>query len=109
MRICIILEANFGADLERLDKSAPIWIVQSCSNDAVVEDLWRSKTGNITSFRNESFDQLIDTVDQHHPGWTELDVYGLCAADGEAPLAAYGPGTFTPRGYGFLFLRQKPK
>ena len=107
MKVRIILNPIFGAQLERLDKSAPIWIVQSADNDPIIAELWKAKAGDITSFRPQDFGQLINTVDQHHPDWLELDVYGLNAKDGAAALAEYGDGTITPSDQGFQFRRGK--
>jgi hypothetical protein len=109
VKVYIILEPNFGANLTQLDLAAPIWIVQSTGNNPTVDRLWRAKAGDVTSFRPQGFAELIGTVDEHHPGWTELEVHGLCAADAEEALAEYGPGTFAPRGYSFRFQRQRPK
>jgi len=105
MRVRIILDPTFGAQLEQLHDSAPIWIVQSAANDPVIAKLWKSKAGNITSFRPQEFGQLIDTVDQHHPGWSELHVFGLNAHDGARALAEYGNGMITPSEQGFQFRR----
>jgi hypothetical protein len=107
VKVRIILNPIFGAQLERLDKSAPIWIVQSAANDPVIAELWQARAGDITSFRPQDFGQLIGTVDQHHPGWLELDVYGLSAEDGAAALAEYGDGTTAPSDQGFQFRRKK--
>jgi hypothetical protein len=59
----------FGEALRQLDFSVPIWIVQSEQKNPVIADLWKAKAGKITSFSAQEFGQLVDTVDQHHPGW----------------------------------------
>ena len=104
-KICLVFNPDFGERLRRLDFSKPIWVVQSTDNEPVVADLWQSKSGNITSFRPQAFDQLLDTVDQHHPGWRALEVYGVAREEAEGPLAEYGSGQTTSFADGFLFQR----
>lgn len=105
MKIHLIFDSEFGTRLDRLDKSSPIWIVQSAINDPVIANLWELNAGDLTSFRSQAFGQLIDTVDQHHFGWLELEVYGLTAEEGAAALAEYGAGTTTRTRDGFIFRR----
>jgi hypothetical protein len=104
-RVCLVFIPDFGERLRRLDFTTPIWVVQSKDNEPVVTELWKSKTGNITSFQLQAFDQLLDTVDQHHPGWRELEVHGIALEEAERPLADYGGGQFTRTADGFLFQR----
>ena len=73
----IIFRTDFGERLRDLDLSAPIWVIQSSDNDPVVYELWRAKAGNITKFKSQDFDNLLPTIDEHHPGWRELQVYGV--------------------------------
>jgi hypothetical protein len=103
-RICIILDSEFGSRLRGVDKSGPIWIVQSLANDPVIADLWKSKTGNVTSFRAQEFGTLIETVDQHHPDWRELEVHGFDPENAAVVLVEFG-GVFASTVGGFLFER----
>jgi hypothetical protein len=75
-RIILIFDPHFGEKLRPLATSSPIWIINSSDNDAVAHDLWKSKVGNITTFKPAHFTDLIDTVDEHHYGWKELEVIG---------------------------------
>jgi hypothetical protein len=104
-KVCIVFAADFGDALRQLDLSIPIWIVRSPQNDPVIAELWNAKVGSVTSFRPEDFDQLVDTVDQHHPGWNVLDVHGLRHDKAEETLAEYGGGQFEPTSDGFTFRR----
>lgn len=49
---------------------------------------------------------VLDTVDQHHPGWLQLHVIG-CKADREllATLAGYGNGSVEETPNGFVYCR----
>jgi hypothetical protein len=105
-KVCIVFAADFGDHLRQLDLTVPVWIVQSEQNNPVIADLWKGKAGNITSFQPQEFGQLADTVDQHHPGWSELEVRGLRGEDAEGALAEYGGGHFTPTPEGFVFHRK---
>ena len=73
----IIFRTDFRERLRDLDLSAPIWVIQSSDNDPVVYELWRAKAGNVTKFKSQDFDNLLPTIDEHHPGWRELQVYGV--------------------------------
>ena len=103
-RVCVVVDPTFGARLRGLEKTNPIWIVQSPANDPVISELWASKTGDITSFQALAFDQLIDDVEMHHPDWHELEVHGLSANDATAVLGEF-EGSFVPTDDGFLFRR----
>ncbi|MEP6831311.1 MAG: hypothetical protein ABI963_13295 [Rhizomicrobium sp.] len=105
-RVCIVLNREFGTNLRNLEKSVPIWIVQSATNDPVIAEFWKTKTGNITSFLPQEFKQLVDTVDQHHPGWCELEVHGLSATSALAVLGEIDGGAFNSTIDGFVF--EKP-
>jgi hypothetical protein len=105
MRVCIVVEPNFGARLSDLDYSLPIWVVQSRGNDSFVSELWSAKIGNVTRFQPQPFAQLLDTVDQHHPGWSELEVHGSDAESVKFTLADYGSGDYTETIDGFVFRR----
>lgn len=104
-KVCIVFTADFGNHLRRFALGIPIWIVQSEQNDSVIADLWQSKAGNITSFQPQEFGELVGTVDQHHPGWRELEVHGLSDAEARGALAEYGGGHFTHLPDGFVFRR----
>jgi hypothetical protein len=104
-RVRIVFTADFGDALRQLDLSVQIWIVRSAQNDPVIADLWKAKMGNITSFQAQEFGQLADTINEHHPGWSELDVHGLRAEEAEMALAVYG-GQFISAPDGFVFRRK---
>jgi hypothetical protein len=91
--------------LESLDQTVPVWAVQSPQNNAVTAQLRKAGRSNITSFQLEEFGTLIETVDQHHPEWRELEVYGLAVGDAVAALGRFGGGMFTPTQDGFMFQR----
>ena len=97
--------ASLFHSLYCINYSFPIWIVQSPDNDPPVSELWSAKIGNVTRFQPQSFAQLIDTVDQHHPTWSELEVHGLRAESAKLALVDYGGGDYTETNDGFVFRR----
>jgi hypothetical protein len=106
-RICIVLNPAFGAHLENFEKQMPVWVVQSVENDKAVADLRRSGRSNLTSFVQEDFSDLLASIDEHHPGWRELEIHGTGIDESAKPLMErFGGGMFTPFGAGFVFSRE---
>jgi hypothetical protein len=105
-RVVLVLDSDFGERLRVLDLSVPVWIVGSDKNTPVVGALRaEKKAADITTFVAQPLEQLADTVDQHHPAWTEFEIYGVPADDAEEALADYMPGQFTAAKDGLIFCR----
>jgi hypothetical protein len=85
----LIFNTDLGERLKAFDLTVPTWIVGSPYNNPAIEDLWLSKTGNITRFDAQEFDSLIGTIDEHHPGWRELEVHGSAREQAQPALAPY--------------------
>lgn len=105
LRVFVIFDPEFGPELRDVPMSAPIWIVESFTNNPIIAECWQEKLGNITSFRPQSLGQLIYTVDQHHPGWRELNIIGSTMENDSSALDDYGTGSFEPTARGFTFRR----
>src|SRR5690348_6736397 len=106
-KVFLIFDVRFGERLRALVGAAPIWIIDSAENDHVVHELWKSPDSNITTFKPQSFVELLDTVDQHHPDWKEIEVIGELltqAASDEA--CTYSVGSIEATASGFLLKRQ---
>ncbi|WP_316231923.1 hypothetical protein [Bradyrhizobium sp. SZCCHNR1051] len=103
--LCLVFDTQFGERLRDIDSSSPIWIVQSKDNGPIVSDLWQANVGNITSFKPQNFDLLLGTVDEHHPGWSELEVIGIKADAAKGTLEQYGNGEVRETTTGFHFTR----
>jgi len=99
-RVCIIFSPEFGFRLDALDKTAPIWIIQSPTNNPIIAELRKSKSVNISSFVPQAFDELIETVDEHHPRWGQLELYGLSVQDAAAAIQGFN-GTLSAMSDGF--------
>ncbi|MFH1342178.1 MAG: hypothetical protein ABIL01_13415 [Pseudomonadota bacterium] len=76
-RVRVIFRTDFGERLSTLNLAVPTWIVGSSDNDPTISSLWQAEAGSITKFVAQDFDSLLGTIDEHHPGWKELEVHGL--------------------------------
>lgn len=86
--VAIVLDAHFGDRLVELANRVPVWICNSEANTPVIHSLWeKSKMSedklNVTSFScsdhnlEHSLLNLLGTIDEHHPFWSTLEVYGV--------------------------------
>jgi hypothetical protein len=99
----------YGDRLDALDP--PLWACDSPANRLAVERRRAadSDPSGVTLFRGigESHDEgcadLVPTIDEHHPGWTEIAVSATPGM--RARFAAFGPGELLESGDGFRFVR----
>lgn len=77
VRVSVVCCLAFGERLRGLDLSVPIWIVRSEANNPVLADVRRAEAGDITAFEPEQFVDLLETVNEYHWDWTELEVHGV--------------------------------
>jgi hypothetical protein len=103
------MDEAFGTRLAALPKDAAVWIVASGENSPAATRLWEATGQTVTTFRKQSFADVLPTVDMHHPGWRELEVYG------ESPnvavmdaLGEFGAGDTLHISGGFIFVRRNP-
>jgi hypothetical protein len=104
-----------------------VWIVDTPSNKAVAQRLWKehpneSHLTGITTFddtQSSSPDELLigelDSIDLHHgvhsadPPYTQLEVLGTQLTDtAKRALAAYGFAEFHENSTGFTAIRCEP-
>ena len=126
-RVCIVVDRNFGERLAELARGVPVWIVDTPSNKAVAQRLWKERPNEshltgITTFddtESSSADELLiaelDSIDLHHgvhsadPPYTELEVLGARLTDtAKQALAAYGFAKFHENSIGFTAIRCEP-
>ena len=93
-RVIVVVDRAFGERLESIARGIPVWIIDSPTNRAFVEKLWReypepSHLKGITIFNSpedasaeRSLLGQLDTIDLHHgaysadPPYSELEVIG---------------------------------
>jgi hypothetical protein len=94
-RVIVVVDRAYGEQLESITRGIPVWIIESPTNRAFVEKVWReypepSHLKGITIFNSPEdasaerslLDQL-DTIDLHHgayssdPPYSELEVIGV--------------------------------
>jgi hypothetical protein len=98
-RVIVIVDRAFGKQLESIARGVPVWIVDSPSNRASVEKVWReypepSHLRGITIFTSpegvsaeRSLLGQLDTIDLHHgaysadPPYSVLEVIGVVLTD----------------------------
>ena len=123
VRVCIVLDPDFGERLLPLSNATPVWIVQSPANERWARAVWHagasaddpdgiSNTKGVTTFAALPFGfELLDWIEEHHglyaqdPPVTALEIIGLeLTQEFAAILAEYGYAeTFaTHSGFGAL-------
>jgi len=107
-RVVLILDPNFGERLRSLDLSIPVWVVGSDKNTPISAELWaEKKAADLTTFDPQPLERLADTVDQHHPAWTEFEIYGVSSGEAKGALSEYMPGEFAVTKDSLVFHRAK--
>ncbi len=109
VRVCIVLDPDFGERLLPLPNATSFWIVQSPTNERWARAAWHtgasaddpdgtSTTKGVTTFAPLPFGfELLDRIEEHHglyaqdPPVTALEIIGLELTQGfSAMLAEYG-------------------
>jgi len=113
MKVTLVLDPSYGEALAALDQ--PLWVCDSPVNRAVAERLWSVPNIDrmaVTTFRmsGESVDEsgadIVPTIDEHHPGWTDIVVVGAPLTPSlRATFEQYEPGHFVEGDMGFTFVR----
>jgi hypothetical protein len=114
-KVAIVLDPSFGEKLTELAKAQPVWAWDSPANRTTAQRLWDDSPslGQVTIFSaakatsaEEAFVYILDTVDQHHPAWSQLLVIGFeQTAAVKIALAEYGHGSIKETTTGFVFER----
>lgn len=127
-RLFIVLEQEFGDRLLELNRSGPVWIVDTPVNRAAAERVWSANPNcahldGVTTFKidvsHSAEDNLInelDTIDLHHgiysanPVSTILEVIGIQPSQRiKDELSQYGFSEFQLRETGFIATHAIPK
>jgi hypothetical protein len=117
-KLYVIVERSFGERLATLPEGIPVWIVDTPKNKPVAQRLWKARqhhdhfTG-ITTFNDNSSSSPetilisnLDTIELHHPRYTQLEVLGTPLTDEiRTELGQYGFNEFQPTPEGFRCLR----
>ena len=116
-RVTIVVDDAFGEKAADQAVLGPVWVVRSPINESAIERLRVQSTfppDHLTIFDDVApTDSLVysmlDTVDEHHFGWTKLEVIGVPPSPAlEKALGNYGPGDIQETANGFVFSRQLP-
>jgi hypothetical protein len=126
-RVFIIVDREYGEHLNKLARTAPVWIVDTPANRTVAQQIWaanpsRSHLEGVTTFKVEesssSEDIVINelnSIDLHHgiysanPPYTVLDVIGTAiTARLKAELSHFGFDNFQETDQGFRAVRPIP-
>lgn len=116
-KVVVVLDGGYGQRLRQREINVPVWIVDTPTNRAVAEQLWAEEpqqthfTG-VTTFKasapspEETLLDQIDTIDLHHPSFTDLEVVGVPLTERiRAELKEYRFSQFREITNGFLAIR----
>jgi hypothetical protein len=123
-KVYVVVEREFGEQLGKLPRGARIWIVNTPTNRAIAERLWKERPqeghlAGITIFNDSKSSSAEDllvaelgTIDLHHgsysadPPYTILEVLGAPLSDRiKSELSQYGFDEFHPNSTGFRAVR----
>ncbi len=115
--VLIVLDPDFGGKLNAEVTAGPVWLCHSPANRAAAEKLRAQKSlprDHVTVFtptdaasREAMLLGILDDVDQHHYGWSQLQVRGCKpTAAVKSALANSGVGGFEETADGFVFDRR---
>ena len=126
-KVCVIVDRNFGAQLNEFERGVPVWIVESPDNKPVVQRLWQERTAEshlegITIFADSaglSAEEILlgelDTIDLHHgihsanPPYTVLEIVGVnLTVSVKTELVSLGFDDFQSTSTGFIATRPEP-
>jgi hypothetical protein len=126
-KVRVIVDREFGEHLAQLESGVPARIVDTPTNKAVAQRLWKERnqeshlTG-ITTFNDpdslspeDILVSKLDTIDLHHgsysavPPYTILEVLGVPLSERiKLALCEYGFNQFHPDATGFSAIRPRP-
>jgi hypothetical protein len=126
-KVYVVVDRNFGAQLNKLKRGVPVWIVESSDNKLAVQRLRQERTSEshlegITIFADSvglSVEEILlgelDTIDLHHgihsatPPYTVLEVVGVnLTVRIKTELVALGFDDFQTDSTGFIATRPEP-
>jgi len=86
--VALVVDPEFGEQLVALSHRVHVWVVDTPTNRAVAERIWResggySRESGVTTFTallTDSAEDIassqLDSIELHHPGWSVLEVFG---------------------------------
>ena len=125
-KVYLVVDREFGEKLAELERSVPVWIVDTPANKPVAQRVWneRPNEGHLTGVT--TFNDLntlspeemllghLDTIELHHgvysadPPYTVLEVVGTELTDNaKRVLSEYGFDKFQITSTGFVTSRPK--
>jgi len=115
-KIAVVLDPHFGNRLIELAQRLHVWVCDSLDNQPAVQAVWaipglyETDRGATTFSRCEDpetvFLSNLDTIDEHHPCWRVIEVYGLAVTlQVQEALRAYGVTDFNDFTDGFIATR----
>ena|ERR1700683_2648684 len=126
-KVYVVVDRNFGAQLNEFERGVPVWIVESPDNKPVVQRLWQEHTSEshlegITIFADSvglSAEEILlgelDTIDLHHgirsanPPYTVLEIVGVnLTVSVKTELVSLGFDDFQSTSTGFIATRPEP-
>jgi len=126
-KVYVVVDRNFGAQLNEIERGVPVWIVESQDNKPVVQRLWQERTfeshfEGITIFADSaglSAEEILlgelDTIDLHHgihsanPPYTVLEIVGVnLTVSIKTELVSLGFDDFQTTSTGFIATRPEP-
>jgi hypothetical protein len=126
-KVYVVVDRNFGAQLHKLERGVPVWIVESPDNKPVVQNLWQehpsqSHLEGITIFDDsvslsaeETLLGELSTIDLHHgiysanPAYTVLEIFGVTLTVRiKTELVSLGFDDFQSNSTGFIATRPAP-
>ena len=125
-KVFVVVDRSFGAKLSELERSTPVWIVNTPANKTVVQRFWNEHPDESHLTGLTTFDDLpslfpedmllgqMDAIELHHgshsadPPYTVIEVFGTqLTANAKNVLSEYGFAEFHRTQTGFLATRAK--
>lgn len=127
-RVFVVLDREYGERLQGLDRSGPVWIVDTPPNRKAAEKIWTAQPDldhldGVTTFKIEINDSLednliqeLDTIDLHHGVHSSDQPYTILEIVGTQPterikgeLSRHGFREFQATKQGFVAIRPRAK
>ena len=112
--IAVVVDRQFGDRITSLASRVPAWIGTSPTNRPVIEMLWANHPEyNLTCINAGEEDSgeelllsMLDTIDEHHPSWIAMEVYGTpLTSEIASAFAEFGATSFEELPEGFIARR----
>ena len=120
-KVALVVDAEFGSQLDALALRRHVWIVDSPTNKAAVHNVWESQRGDkFTPLETGAtvFDpqgstpsewclSILETVEEHHAALNTLEVIGVELSEQlRSALASLGYARLSVGPEGFVAYRE---